>query len=147
MPPTARRAPDVSRLLLLAVTGALSLALPAAAPAIDLPPLRSASPPFFTADLAVSLDREQRPGLSVSIAVPYQGLDWVRIGGAGGERRYGAGLEFTVVFEGRDDEQRGDAWERRLAVADFAETRAPNAAVVEKRTFALPPGRYSVRIG
>ena len=145
MPPTARRALDVSRLLLPAIAAAL---FSARALALDLPPLRSEGLPSFTADLAVSLDRDQRPGLSVSIAVPYQGLDWVRFDGPGGEHRFGAGLEFTVIFETRrGGEQRGDAWERRLAVAGFSDTRAPNAVAVEKRTFALPPGPYSVRIG
>ena len=145
MPPTVRRAHATFRLILLGLAG--TLCGPVAALALDLPPLRSEGAPFFTADLAISLDRDQRPGLSISITVPYQGLDWVRFGGPGGERRFGAGLEFTVIFEGRQDEQRGDAWERRLAVADFPGTRAPAAVVVEKRTFALPPGKYDVRIG
>jgi GWxTD domain-containing protein len=146
VPPTARRALDLSCLLVLALAAALPGARPARA--LDLPLLRSDSPPFFTADLAVSLDRDQRPGLSVSITVPYQGLDWVRFKGPEGALRYGAGLEFTVIFEGRQEsEQRGDVWERRLAVAGFSDTRGPNAVVVEKRTFALPPGRHTVRIG
>ncbi len=135
-------------MLLLALAVALTGVHPAPALALDLPPLRSDGPPFFTADLAVSLDRDQRPGLSVSITVPYQGLEWVQFEGPAGAPRYGAGVEFTVIFEARhDSEQPGDAWERRLAVAGFSETRASNAAVVEKRTFALPPGGYKVRIG
>ena len=148
MPPTVRRALDVSRLLVLALAVALPGARPTPALALDLPLLRSDGLPYFTADLAVSLDRDQRPGLSVSITVPYPGLDWVRFEGPDGASRYGAGLEFTVIFEERrQSEQRGDVWERRLAVAGFADTRAPSAAIVEKRTFALPPGRHAVRIG
>jgi len=121
---------------------------PDPAPALELPPLRSDGPPHFTADLAISLDRDQRPALSVSLTVPWQGLEWIRFDGPAGTPRFGAGVEFMVAFEARrESEQRGDAWERRLAVAGYAETRAPNAVLVEKRTFALPPGRYRVRIG
>jgi GWxTD domain-containing protein len=146
VPPTVRRALATFRLILLGLAGTVCGALPALA--LDLPPLRSEGAPFFTADLAISLDRDQRPGLSVSITVPYQGLDWVRFAGPGGVPRYGAGLEFTVIFESkRDAGQRGDAWERRMAVADFPATREPGAVVVEKRTFALSPGKYDVRIG
>ena len=112
--------------------------------ALDLPPLRSDRPPIFTADLAVSLDRDQRPGLSISITVPYQELEWIRLDGS---HRLGAGVEFTVVFESkRETGVPGDSWDRRLVVADPNATRGPNAAVLEKRTFALPPGPCRVRI-
>ena len=118
------------------------------APALDLPPLRSGGAPSFTADLAVSLDRDQKPGLSVSITVPYHGLEWVRFDGPAKALRHGAGVEFTVIFEPRGEtRQRGDTWERRLVVAGFSETRSPAAVLVEKRTFAVPPGRHRVRIG
>ncbi len=116
--------------------------------AVDLPPLRSSGPPYFTADLAVALDADQRPGLAVSITVPYPGLEWVRFPAPGGGHRYGAGVELTVVFEARGHtRQRGDTWDRRLVVAGFADTRSPNAALVERRTFAIPPGTHRVRIG
>ncbi|HKQ58947.1 MAG TPA: GWxTD domain-containing protein [Candidatus Eisenbacteria bacterium] len=115
--------------------------------ALDLPPLRSQGPPFFTADLAISLDRDQRPGVSVSITVPYQELEWLRIEGPGGTMRYAGGIEFSVIFESpKSDSQAGDAWERRVVVAGFAQTRAPNAVVMDKRTFSLPPGRHRVRV-
>jgi GWxTD domain-containing protein len=119
---------------------------PAPALALDLPPLRSDRPPSFTTDLAVSLDRDQRPGLSISITVPYPELEWIQLGGpqAG---RFGAGVEFTVVFESRNrPELRGDAWERRVVVGDFAGTRSSNATVLEKRFFSMPTGRCRVRI-
>lgn len=148
MPPTARRALCRHRLLPLGLAALLVGALPVRAQGLDLPPLRSSGPTFFTADLAISLDRDQQPGLSVSITVPYQGLDWVKFKGPGGMDRYGAGVEFTVVFEPRaDGVEPGDAWERRLVVPGFSDTRAPNTVMVEKRTFAMPPGRYKVRIG
>ncbi len=120
---------------------------PEPARALDLPPLRSDRPPAFTADLAVTLDRDQRPGLSISITVPYQDLEWIRIDGPAADGRLGAGVEFAVVFESRrQPELPGDAWERRMVVSGFAATRGPNAVVLEKRTFSVAPGRCKVRI-
>jgi len=133
-------------LVAVLVVAAASVAVPAPARALDLPPLRSDQPPSFTADLAISLDRDQKPGLSISITVPYQELEWVKVESPGGPR-LGAGVELTVVFESRRDPSlRGDAWERRMVVADFAGTRGPNNALLEKRTFAVPPGRCLVRV-
>ncbi len=146
MRPASRRALPAPVFALLALAIACGGA-PAPALALDLQPLRSDRPPFFTADLAVSLDRDQRPGLSISITVPYPELEWIRIDGPATTGRFGAGVEFTVVFESRQQaELRGDAWERRMVVADFAGTRGPNAVVLEKRTFSVPPGRCRVRI-
>ena len=103
---------------------ALLCALPTPALALDLPTLRSDRPPYFSADLAISLDRDQKPGLSISITVPYQELEWVRFDGPGGTQRFGAGVEFTVIFEtGRGEGLGGDAWERRMVVAEFSQTR------------------------
>jgi GWxTD domain-containing protein len=120
--------------------------LPAgSAGALDLPPLRSDRPPFFSADIAISLDREQRPALSVSITVPYAELEWIVLEPHGS--RLGAGMEFTVVFESKAKTVvPGDAWERRLVVADYRASRTPNAVVLEKRTIAVPPGSYRARI-
>ena len=147
MRPTAQRALSGIPSILVALAAALG-ALPAPALALDLPPLRSDRPPFFTADLAISIDRDQRPGFSVSITVPYPELEWVRFDGPAGAQRLGAGVEFTVVFESRKDiELKGDAWERRLVVADFPATRVANSVVLEKRTFSVPPGRCRVRVG
>jgi GWxTD domain-containing protein len=120
--------------------------LPAgSAGATDLPPLRSDRPPFFSADIAISLDREQHPALSVSITVPYSELEWIVLEPQAS--RLGAGMEFTVVFESRSKAiVPGDAWERRLVVADYRASRAPNAVVLEKRTISVPPGSYRARI-
>lgn len=123
------------------------MSAPEPARALDLPPLRSDRPPTFTADLAISLDRDQRPGLSISITVPYQELEWLRLEGAGPTGRLGAGVEFIVVFESsKHPELKGDAWERRIVVGGFSGTRGPNAVVLEKRTFSVPPGRCRVRV-
>jgi GWxTD domain-containing protein len=142
--PTWRRAlPTIPFLVALA---AGSGGLGTGAWALDLPPLRSERSPFFTADLAMSLDRDQKPGLSLSITVPYAELEWVRLRQDGAER-FAAGVEFAVVFESRrDGAQRGDAWERRLVVPGYANTRGRNAVVLERRTFSVPPGPCRVRI-
>ena len=59
--------------------------------AADLPPLRGDTAPFFSADLAISLDAEDRPALSVSVSVPYSGLQWLLLAPG-----YGAGAEVMV---------------------------------------------------
>ena len=143
---SARRALGATRLLPFALAAALSGSLPAPLLALDLPPLRSEGAPFFTADLAISLDRGQQPGISVSLTLPYTGLEWLRFMSAGSER-FGAGVEFSIIFEGKGDiGQKGDVWERRFVVASMGETRAVGAVVADKRTFTLAPGRYQVRI-
>jgi GWxTD domain-containing protein len=116
------------------------LAMPARA--VDLPPLRPEGPPFFTGDVAISIDSEGRPALSVAITVPYSELQWIRR-----DRGWAAGAEFTVAFEPRHGPGVGDVWERRLLVADFGLTRSPNTSMVERRTIPASPGRYDVRIG
>jgi len=143
---SARRALGATRLLPFALAAALSASFPAPLPALDLPPLRSEGAPYFTADLAIALDRGQQPGVSVSLTLPYTALEWLRFMSSGTER-FGAGVEFSIIFEGKGDiGQKGDVWERRFVVATLGETRAAGAVVSDKRTFALPPGRYQVRI-
>lgn len=141
-----RRAHWIPRVILtLQITvlgGPFSGALTPAS-ALDLPPLRSDRPPYFTADVAISIDSEAHPALSVSVTVPYPELQWIRL-----PDRYAAGAEITVVFEPSGDGRLyGDVWEKRLAVGDFASTRAAGMALVERRTFQVPPGRYQVRVG
>jgi GWxTD domain-containing protein len=143
---SARRALGATRLLPVSLAAALSASFPAPLPALDLPPLRSEGAPYFTADLAIALDRGQQPGVSVSLTLPYTALEWLRFMSSGTER-FGAGVEFSIIFEGKGDiGQKGDVWERRFVVATLGETRAAGAVVSDKRTFALPPGRYQVRI-
>jgi GWxTD domain-containing protein len=143
---SARRALGAIRLLPFALAAALSGSLPAPLLALDLPPLRSEGAPYFTADLAIALDRGQQPGVSVSLTLPYTGLEWLRFMSSGSER-FGAGVEFSIIFEGKGDiGQKGDVWERRFVVATMGETRAAGAVVADKRTFALVPGRYQVRV-
>ncbi len=127
----------VSLPLLLAV-----LASPATCGASDRPPLRSERPPYFTADVAISLDSEGRPALAVAVTIPYPELEWVKRPGA-----YAAGAEVGVVFQPRGKARLyGDVWERKLLVAGFSTVTSPASSVVEKRSFAVPPGRYQVRI-
>lgn len=132
-----------SRNLLLA--GLLSASIAAAAGfarAEDLPPLRSLNPPLFTADVAISGDPQGRPGVSVAIHIPYLELQWSKIPAG-----FAAGVELTVsIAPRRPGRIYGDAWSRRLAVATFTQTRAPGASISERRSFAVPPGRYEVRV-
>lgn len=110
--------------------------------ALDLPPLRPQGSPEFVADAAVSLDGEGHTTLSVTVTVPHSELSWVRT-----PHGFAAGAEMTVVFApqkpGRDY---GDAWEKRVMVSTFARTRSPVAALLEHRRFAVPAGKYDLRI-
>ena len=123
----------------------LALALcPAPARAEALPPLRPSGPPFFTADPVISLGAEGHPTVVVSIRVPYIELQWLKL--SPGERR-AARAELTVRFEGkRGDREFGDIWERAVVVPTFAASRSPNTALVERRAFDLPPGRYRMSV-
>ncbi|HTG49349.1 MAG TPA: GWxTD domain-containing protein [Gemmatimonadales bacterium] len=117
-------------------------AVPSLGAAADVPPLRADRPPFFSADVSISVDAEGRSQAAVSISLAYTELQWVKLTGG-----YGAGAEFAVVFQPRKSTRMyGDAWVRRVAVPSFETTRSPNAVVLERRTFALPPGPYDLRI-
>jgi GWxTD domain-containing protein len=111
----------------------------------EIPSLRSEQPPDFNADFALSLDSEGHPAMGVSIAIPYQGLQWVKLPPGGS--RYGADLELSVAFEPpRPGPLYGAIWQRQVVVAGFEATRASRATVVERRTLDLPPGRYHVTV-
>lgn len=108
----------------------------------DRAPLRPDRPPFFTADALISLDSLGQPALGLSVSVPYSELQWVKL-----QEGYAAGVEITVSFEPRSKQRVfGDLWERRVAVPAFAMTRAPGSVLFERRTFAVPPGRYGVSV-
>jgi len=118
------------------------LGLAAPASGADLPPLRPGEPPQFTADVAVALDSDAHPALSVSISVPYSELQWLKLANG-----FGAGVEFSVSFQPhRAGRIYGDVWERRLVLPSFELTRSSTRAVVDKRSFQVPPGRYDVRV-
>jgi len=115
---------------------------PVGAHADDLPPMRSEGAPYFTCDVAISLDRDTRPALSVSVSVPYASLDWIRV-----PYGFAAGVSLSVAFEPHHAGQiYGDAWERRVSVADFASTNSHAASIVEHRTIEVPPGRYTLHV-
>ena len=126
-------------LLMAALAGALE---PRPSAAEDLPPMRSEGAPFFSCDVAISLDRDAHPALAVSITVPYSSLDWIRV-----PHGYAAGVALSVAFEPhRPGRIYGDAWERRVSVGEFNMTNSHSASVVERRTLQVPPGHYSLRV-
>jgi GWxTD domain-containing protein len=109
--------------------------------------MRSDRPPFFSADLVISLDADGRPALGLSITVPYQELSWIRPNDVPPGGRLAAGAEFTVVFEPNQPRPlSGDVWERRVVAPGYSATRSPSAVIVEKRTFGVAPGRYELRV-
>jgi GWxTD domain-containing protein len=117
-------------------------ALPAMARGQDLPSLRSEQSPTFTADVAVAVDPDGTPGLSLTISLTYPDLQWVKLA-----EGYGARFEMVVVFQpAKGISQQGDAWQRQLRVDDFARTTSYGSSVVERRTFHVLPGRYRMRV-
>jgi len=125
-----------------ALVGVCLLAVAACGQAADMPPMRSEEPPFFTADLAITLDSLGRSAAGVAISVPYTELEWRKL-----PTGYGAGIDLTVSITPRDKRRLyGNGWQRRIAVPSFSATRSPNTALLEKQVFPLPAGRYSVRV-
>ncbi len=130
------------RLSLLALTLTIALLATATARAADLPLLRSFAPPFFSADVVVSMDSTARSTVGVTFTVPYSELNWTRTSAG-----YGAGAGFSVVFE-PDSRGRlyGDSFERRVLIERYEQTRSPRNNLLVTRKFDLPPGRYKVRL-
>ena len=111
--------------------------------AAEQPSLRASQAPFFTADLAVAVDSSSHAKVRVVLSIPYPELSWVRTGAG-----FSAGAAFVVELTPDRGQRRlfGDAWERRLLVTDYPATASHRNQVVETREFAVPPGRYTVRI-
>ncbi len=110
--------------------------------AADPLPMRSERPPLFSSDVAVSLDGDGNPGLSVVVSVPFSELHWLRDTGG-----YAAAVEMTVSFDpSRGGRLYGDSWEQRVRVPTFAGTLSGSAALNERRMFRVAPGRYDVRV-
>jgi GWxTD domain-containing protein len=104
--------------------------------------MRSERPPLFSSDVAVSLDGDGNPGLSVVVSVPFSELHWLRE-----TTGYAAAVEMTVSFDpSRGGRLYGDSWEQRVRVPTFAGTLSGSAALNERRTFQVAPGRYDVRV-
>lgn len=127
---------------MLALAGVAAAGAGFPARAEDVPALRAVRAPFFTCDLAVSTSAPGEPGLSVAVSIPYRELQWVRL-----PQGFAAGAEIMVTLEPRGrGREYGDSWERRIVVPAFGATISPNAAIVERRTFAVPPEHYRARI-
>jgi GWxTD domain-containing protein len=108
----------------------------------DLPPLRASGAPYFTCDVAISLDRDAKPALSVAVSLPYPDLQWIRI-----PNGFAAGAAISVVFEPHKPGRiYGDVWQHRVSVADYASTMSQSSMMVERRTIDVPPGRYTIRV-
>jgi GWxTD domain-containing protein len=128
---------------LLAALSVTVLPVGAAGAASDRPSLRSSQPPYFTADLAVAVDSSSHAKVRVLLSVPYPEFNWERLG-----EGYSAGAAFVVELVPDRGQHRlyGDAWEKHLLVADYAATVSHRNQLVETREFAVPPGRYAVRV-
>jgi GWxTD domain-containing protein len=121
----------------------ISIAHAPAAHGTNLPPLRPESPPYFNADVAVTLDSTAQTALAVTITVPFSELTWIKVAAG-----FAAGAELVVSFEPRrGGRMYGDVWERRMVVNEFSLTNSTTRVVSERRRFQVPPGRYRVRVG
>ncbi len=135
--PRARRLASVLLAALIGTCGAARAAL-----AEDLAPLRATRQPEFTADVAISVDAAGQPAAGVTITVPHTELQWLKVPAG-----YAAGAEFTVALRPSGKGRLfGDVWSRRIVVGGFAVTREPGATLAERRTLAVPPGRYRVDV-
>jgi GWxTD domain-containing protein len=122
------------------VLAGLAFAIPARGS--DLPPLRSPGAPYFSADVAVTIDSLTHASITVTITVPYGELSWTRIDGG-----YAAGAAYVVeLAPRRGDRLYGGAWEKRIRLETYAATRNTRNELVVSRSFSAPPGRYRVRI-
>lgn len=131
-------------LLFACVLGVLALSSPrAAAAATDRPAVRSLQPPYFSADIAVTMDTTSRVRVRVVVSMAYPELSWERSG-----EGYSAGAAYVIELKPDRGPRRlyGDAWEKRVLVTDYKTTVSHRNQLVETREFEVPPGRYSVRI-
>ena len=128
---------------LSALIAAVGLLLaPGGARALDTPALRPTQPPYFSADVAVTIDTLTHPSVNVTITVPYGELNWSKV-----PQGYAAGVGFTVELQpDRGDRLYGGAWEKRLAIESYAATRSSRNNMLSQRSFDVPPGRYRVRL-
>jgi GWxTD domain-containing protein len=129
---------------ILWLTAAVLLAAPRAlAAAPDHPPLRSLQPPYFSVDLAVTVDSTSHARVRVVVSVPYPELNWQR-----DEKGLTAGASFVVELVPNKGRKRlyGDAWEQRLLVREYSTTAAQRNQLVVTREFPVPPATYSARV-
>jgi GWxTD domain-containing protein len=110
--------------------------------ASDLPPLRSMGAPFFSADVAVTIDSLTRASITVTVTVPYSELSWNKVADG-----FAAGAGFVVELRPvRGERLYGDSWEQRLRVESYPMTRNNRNNLVGTRVIPAPPGRYRVGI-
>lgn len=131
-----------SRIVGFSLTATLLAVSLVAARAEDFPPLRSAQPPLFSADVGTSVDSAARGQVEFTVTVPYAELSWNRAG-----EGYAAGAGFAVTLEPhKKGRVWGDAWEQRVRVETHAATQNGGYHVIVRRAFGVPPGRYDVRV-
>ena len=98
------------KLVLAFVMAAGFLLAPGAARAVETPALRPMQPPYFNADISVTIDTLAHPSVNVTITVPYSELNWNRVPAG-----YAAGVGFTVELQpSRGEQLYGSSWEKRL---------------------------------
>jgi len=88
------------------------------------------------------MDSLTHASVSVTLTVPYAELSWNRVPGG-----YAAGAAFTVELDPPQRERLyGASWEKRLLLRSYDDTHGSRNNMIVQRYFAVPPGRYRVRV-
>ncbi len=104
-------------------------------------PSRSATPPFFLVDTSSFLSSDGRPGVRVTVSIPYNQLHFVREG----EEGFEAVFDISEIFYGGKHEQTaGDVWRHRVRVKRYRSTRSQRRRFSDTQEFILPPGKHSL---
>ncbi|MGD8394095.1 MAG: GWxTD domain-containing protein [Candidatus Eiseniibacteriota bacterium] len=137
--------------LLAVVIGLAAIAapgLPAAqqargrADGADLPS-RSPTPPHFVVDTSTFLGEEGRPGVRVTVSIPYRELHFVKRQEP--EEGYEAIFDLSEIFyDHRQRQVAGDVWRHRVLVKYYRSTRSQQRHFSDTREFVLEPGDYSL---
>ncbi len=130
-------------LLCACAIGAILLSSSSVLASSERPALRSLQPPYFSADVAVTMDSTSRARVRIIVSLPYPELNWERTG-----EGYSAGAAYVVELKPERGPKRlyGDSWEKRLLIIDYGSTVSQRNQLVETREFDVPPGRYGVRV-
>lgn len=109
----------------------------------ERPVLRAFQPPYFTADLSVTVDSTTHARVRVTVSVPYSELSWEKDGDG-----FTAGAGFMVELRPDRGPRRlyGDSWERRVRVSDHKTTVSNRNLLMVTKEFEVPPATYDVRV-
>jgi GWxTD domain-containing protein len=105
-------------------------------------PTESVGPVSFVVDSGLFYTAQGTPLVEICMQVPYDQLPFIKEGGG-----YVARVDVVAVFEGVSGHQvGGDSWNREIWVQDYEETMDPATTYRARARFALPAGKYALRL-